>query len=212
MRIYAVADLHGRAERIRQIGRAVRRLRPDALIAAGDITGFFRPGPVIEALNGWGIPVLAVRGNTDVKRVDNLLAHHTRTCDLHLRAVEMKGIRFVGISGAVPVPFRTRIRFREKAVLERAAALTDRQTVLVVHPPPRGTLDEVGGRFHAGSSGVKALVEACRPLAVICGHIHERPGIAVMGQTLVVNCAVARNGSGALIECPEGGPPTARML
>lgn len=97
-------------------------------------------------------------------------------------------------------------------VIARLARLVDRETVLVAHPPPRGTLDEAFGRCHAGSAALRDLVLRCEPAVLLCGHIHERRGTAQLGSTLVVNCSVGRRGDGALVTVVAGEPPRAELL
>jgi Icc-related predicted phosphoesterase len=47
---------------------------------------------------------------------------------------------------------------------------------------------------------------------LICGHIHEKPGWALIEKTLVVNCSMGRSGAGALITLRGDATPTVRML
>jgi Icc-related predicted phosphoesterase len=47
---------------------------------------------------------------------------------------------------------------------------------------------------------------------VLCGHIHEHPGIATIGQTTVVNCNIARKGQGAMVELDPEGALKVEML
>jgi hypothetical protein len=212
MRLYAVADVHARAARLDRLGEAVARLGPDAVVIAGDVTAYLDPDPVIARLARLPVPVLVVRGNSDLPVVARLLDHHARTTHLHLRAVEVGGVRVVGVSGTLPVPFATRLGLGEAAVLRRLEPLVDRETVLVAHPPPRGTLDEAFGRFHAGSAALRDLVLRREPAVLLCGHIHERRGIAQLGRTLVVNCSVGRGGDGVLVTIDAGEPPRAELL
>jgi hypothetical protein len=213
MRILAVSDPHGKPEVLDRLRRRAGAERPDVVVAAGDITGLFRPGPVIQTLDRLGVPVLAVRGNSDRPRVDALLDAGRQTESLHLRVREVAGVRFVGVGGTLPLPFRTRIAFREQALLDRVAALGTRETVLVAHPPPWGVLDEVGGRFHAGSKGLADLVQTRRPALLICGHIHERPGWASLGETVVVNATAGwRGDAAARIDWELGRPPEVTLL
>ncbi len=200
MKIYAVADIHGNAENLARMRSAVARLRPDVLVAAGDLTNFSRSEAVVARLNALGVPVLGVRGNTDRSAVDDLLSGHPNTACLHLSALNMDGVRFAGAGGTVPLPFRSRVCLRERTLFSRLAALNVRKAVLVVHPPPRGTLDLALGRFHAGSRTLAAFVAATRPSLLICGHIHEHAGIATLNETVVVNCAMSPRSAGALIE------------
>jgi Icc-related predicted phosphoesterase len=212
MRIYAVADIHGKPAKIKRIHKVLLDLKPDALIVAGDITNYFNSTDVVGQLNHMPVPVLAVRGNTDLAKVDRLLDHHPNTSSLHLKEQKINGVKFTGVSGTMPVPFSSRIRLREKGIFDTLAALIDEDSVLVVHSPPRGILDEVFGRFHAGCRRLYQLISHRQPGLVICGHIHECPGIASIGQTMVVNCNIARNGRGAMVELDPEGSLKVEML
>jgi Icc-related predicted phosphoesterase len=212
MLIYAVADLHGKKQRFAQLERQLTDLNPDVLVIAGDMTNYVNPIPVLTRLNALPVPVLAVRGNTDLKRVEGLLHTYPNLHPLHLTAFTIKHVSIVGLSGTVPVPFRSRIRFREKDLFRQAADLVTAQTVLVAHPPPYGFLDEVAGKIHAGSRRLYHLVVARQPAVLLCGHIHERPGITSIGDTVVVNCNLTRGSSGALIEINPDHSPKVRLL
>ena len=212
MRIYAVADIHGKPEKIALVREKTEALKPDALILAGDITNYFNSNDVVEQFNHMPVPVLAVRGNTDLEKVDHLLNDYPNTSSLHLKEQKINGQKFVGISGTIPVPFRSRIRLREKSTINTLEALVDDSSVLVVHSPPRGVLDEAFGKFHSGCRRLHQLIVQCQPRLVLCGHIHERPGIAAIGRTTVVNCNIARRGRGAMVELDPEGSLKVEML
>ncbi len=212
MRIYGVADIHSRVGRFARIRRNIEKLKPDLLVVAGDLCSYINPRQVVPELYSMPAPVLAIRGNTDPRRVDDLLEQHPNTTSLHLKQVVIDGTSFVGVSGAIPVPFRTRMRFRERRLRNRLESLLNEDSVLVTHPPPFGTLDEVFGKFHAGSPNLHRIVSICQPRVLICGHIHERPGTAFIGNTLVVNCSMGRGGAGAIIDVENGRPAEAYLL
>jgi len=197
--IYAVADIHGKQSRFAKIERQLVTHKPDVMVIAGDLTNYTRPERVLERLNALPLPVLVIRGNTDLKRVEQRFVAYPNLKPLHLNSVAIGQIPFVGLSGTIPVPFRSRIRFKEKGLFNQAAALVTRQTVLVAHPPPYGFLDEVAGKIHAGSRKLYHLVVGYQPAFLLCGHIHERPGIVRIGRSMVVNCNVTRGRNGALI-------------
>lgn len=204
MKIYAVADIHARSHRLENIRAGIAELQPDCVIIAGDIISYFRPGPVFSALEALTVPVFVVRGNSDPAYLEKRLETFSNITSLHARKIVFKAIPLVGISGAVPVPFRSRIRFFEKGLFARIKPLVDQGTVLVVHPPPYGARDRVGGKVSAGSEGVRTLVEETRPAVVICGHIHEDAGIDRIGSTIVVNCCMTGKNRGALITLDPG--------
>jgi hypothetical protein len=116
------------------------------------------------------------------------------------------------MGGTIPVPFRSRICLREQRMIDEMAPLVLEDCVLVAHPPPYGTLDEGIGNLHAGSKGLRRLVLEKQPKMLICGHIHEKPGWAFIGKTLVVNASMGRSGAGAIIALGAGAAPTVRML
>jgi Icc-related predicted phosphoesterase len=104
-----------------------------------------------------------------------------------------------GLGGALPLPFASRICWREAALLETLSS-APAPGVLVVHPPPYGVLDQVLGGLHTGSRGIARWITSHQPNLVLCGHVHERPGMATMGTTTVINCALGRHGGGGLID------------
>ena len=205
MRILAVADIHGRPDRLDRVAGHVAAYRPDVLVAAGDLTQYRGARRVVRYLNRLPVPVLAVRGNSDRPHVDRLFEGSGNVFAPHGTRVRIRGTAFVGVSGTVLLPLRSRVRLRERALMARLAPLLDRRTVLVAHPPPLGTLDTVFGRFHAGSSGLRDLVLKCRPAVVLFGHIHESGGCTRVGDTVAVNCTMGNGGGGAVIDLAENG-------
>lgn len=207
MRIYAVADIHGNVDRLRRIREVVSHHQPDVLVAAGDVINYIQPEKTFQALDRLGLPVLMVRGNSDPGYIEKSMGKFSRLTSLHLNRITVKSIHFVGLSGTVPLPFRNRVRFFEKNLMEKIMPMVDSQTVLVVHTPPWEGCDQVAGRFHSGSKQVRALIEKTRPRLVICGHIHEAAGVEALGDTLVVNCALPKTGKGMMIEMQGGRFP-----
>ncbi len=212
MRIYAVADIHGRYDRIELIRENIEKFKPEVLVVAGDITNYGRPAETLAQLNDMPVPVLAVRGNTDPARIEKMLEQYPKISTLHLKEVNRNGISFVGVSGTIPIPFSSRLSWREGPVRKKIDQLLSRHSVLVTHTPPWGTLDEAFGRFHAGSKSLQAIVTKHQPGLLICGHIHEKPGTALVGKTLVVNCNMERTKAGAMIEFDKDQAPEVEMI
>ncbi|NPU84107.1 MAG: hypothetical protein HPY65_06425 [Syntrophaceae bacterium] len=205
MILYAVADVHGRKENLERIEAVVRERKPDILVAAGDVATRRNAALVLERLNALSIPVLVVRGNMDPPDFDGDVAGYRNIRSLHRSEVVTGGVPFAGISGTIPVPFRTRISFREDRELTELKLRVRRETVLVAHPPPLGVLDRAFGLLHAGSPGLRDFVRQTEPRLLICGHIHEAAGAERMGRTLVVNAAMGRRGGGVLIRLGADG-------
>ena len=212
MRIYAVADIHGKPDRIRTIQKHVRTFEPDVLVAAGDITQFLNAGRVLSRFNALPVPVLAVRGNTDRPHVEKSFRRLANIIPLHLQSVHIRGVRFAGVSGTALLPFRSRVRYWEGRVFDRLEPLLETGSVLVAHPPPWGVRDEVLGRFHSGSRRLLQAIRKHRPALVLFGHIHERAGFEKIGDTVAVNCAMGSSGGGAMVDIHSGQVADIRML
>jgi Icc-related predicted phosphoesterase len=212
MRVYAVADVHGKPDRIAQIRRNISKLEPETLVIAGDITNYKNSTMVIEQLNDMPIPVLAIRGNSDWPKVDRLLERFPNTASLHLREHIINGIGLVGVSGTIPVPFRSKVGIWEQRIMNSLGTLVNTDTILVTHTPPLGILDKVFNKYNAGSRRLYKFILERQPKILICGHIHENPGVGFVGKTLVVNCSMARNATGAIIEIDKYTLPKVEMV
>ena len=212
MRIYAVADIHGKTEKIAKIKDVILRNTPDILVIAGDITNYVSPLKTFDQLKDIPIPILGIRGNSDLKRVETLLQNQANAVLLSHVPLTYKNISFTGLSGTIPLPFLSKICFREKRLLDRLKPVTTPQTILVVHPPPRGVCDKVGNKFSAGSFKLKTFIEKYPPLMVLCGHIHEQAGYQFLKNTLVVNCAMNKTYSGAIIDYFYNKPLKIKMI
>jgi hypothetical protein len=199
MILYAVADVHGKKENLDRIERTIRECRPDAVIVAGDVATRRDAAPVLKRLDSLGVPVMLVRGNMDPPGLDAEADRYGNIRSLHHSEVVIGDVPFIGISGTIPVPFRTRITFREDRDLAVLMPRVRRETVLVAHPPPLGVLDRAFGMLHAGSPGLRDFIRKTEPRLFVCGHIHEAAGAERIGRTLVVNAAMGRRGGGAFI-------------
>jgi len=47
---------------------------------------------------------------------------------------------------------------------------------------------------------------------VLCGHIHEQAGYQFLKNSLVVNCAMNKTCSGAIIDCDKDMPLKIKMV
>ncbi len=210
--IYAAADLHGKSSRFERIKENIIKHKPDVLVIAGDVERFLSPAKLLPLLCKLPLPVFWIRGNTDPRSMDRHKGCDNGVGSLHYQTRTFKTVDFTGVGGTFLLPFKTLLRLNEKRAVNRVKHLIHSRSVLVVHPPPKGTLDQVLDRFHAGSPGVKTIIEKYCPAVVICGHIHERPGLKKVKNTLVVNCSMGKTGAGALIQYGKGDAPVARML
>lgn len=199
MLIYAAADLHGHDERFKRIQKNIDAHHPDLLILAGDTTRYFNPSPVVSKVADFKIPVFLVRGNTDKRSIKKVIGRYKNLTLLDFNKKDFNGVNFVGLNGTIPIPFHSQISFTERWTKKIVTTL-DINTVLVAHPPPLRVLDTVFGKFHAGCSKLYETVKLCQPRLLICGHIHENPGIETIQQTTVINCSIGKSGAGTLIQ------------
>ncbi|MDD5170018.1 MAG: metallophosphoesterase family protein [Syntrophales bacterium] len=213
MRIYAVADIHGRRNRIEAIIKNTDEINPDVVVIAGDITGYARDVATISQLNGLTAPVLSVLGNVDSPDVSELLGAFQNITPIHMHEVIMEGVPFVGLNGHSTLPFLAFLTAQgNRHDTENIGNMVGNGTVFVTHAPPVGVLDKGFGGLHGGSKELAGLIRDKQPRVMICGHIHENRGAAFMGSTLVVNCSMGHAGSGALIELSPDRPAKATLL
>ena len=210
--IYAAADLHGRPDRFDIVAKQAARPDIGLVVLAGDLVNYTGGRAGLKRLASLPKPLLAVRGNTDPRRIAASVPAGRGIDFLDIERRRIDGLAVVGIGGTLPIPFRSRIGWSERRRLERLAGLVDNRTIIVAHPPPWGVRDRVAGRWHAGSRGLRRLVAQLAPAVLICGHIHEAAGVGRIGPTLVVNCALGKQGRGAIISYDGDGKPRARML
>ena len=184
MRILACADLHGVPERAARVRDLVREHSPDVLVLAGDLAEWGEEAKTLDLLKVL-IRVLAVPGNADGR---SLVAELTRRRWLLDGATTVSGVTF-------------------------GSARTKRHCdVLISHAPPHGTLDAAPGGEHQGSVQVLELLERLHPRVLLCGQVHDCPGVVEFGPTLVVNCSAgADRASGAVVDLTES-EVTARLL
>lgn len=199
MLIYAVADIHSQTHKIQTIETNILKYQPDLLVIAGDLTRYFNPLPTIKRIGALALPVLIIRGNTDSKRIESFLTAFPNIRSPHLKKETLEGLSFVGLNGTIPIPFRSQINLLERWS-RSIDPLMGANTVLIAHPPPRGTLDSVFFNLHAGCPKIREVILRRKPLLYICGHIHESTGTQYLGKTLVVNCSIGKTGEGVLIE------------
>ncbi|MEA1968135.1 MAG: metallophosphoesterase [Thermodesulfobacteriota bacterium] len=212
MLIYAVADIHGKTEKIEQVESNIDLYKPDLVVIAGDITNYFHAEKIIKRLSRIQVPLLVIRGNSDLQSVEKIVGSFPGIHSLDKKFFCFENRWFTGINGTIPLPFYSIICLREKEKLKKMKKFVTHDSIVVAHPPCRGTLDKVGKRFHAGSKHLKDFIIKLQPAMLLCGHIHEDAGFKYIGRTMVVNCAMNRECSGAVIEYSQENEPDVKMI
>jgi len=189
MKILATADIHGAQYRLNLVLKNIEIYSPDLVVICGDVTQF-GPGELAKnLLNQIQVETLAITGNIDTPDVSKGI-NESKATKIETKRVVKKGISFVGTNGMDENQFKI---IEEKKLLEKTS-------VLVSHVPPYGAQDKIFLGMHGGNKELRELVDKYKPRLVLCGHIHEDPGITKIGVTTVVNCSMGKRGEGSLIE------------
>jgi len=178
MQLLALAD---QAPRV-TVDRLAADNGVEAVLCAGDLERSW-----LDGLDEVELPKLGVHGNHDRAALGVL-----GIADLHLRAVELGGLRFAGFEGCVryrPGPHQ----FTQEEA-ERLVAGLPPADVLVCHAPPFGVNDDPDDPAHVGFHALRTWIEDVRPRLLVHGHTHPRPGHVVrrVGATQVVHVLGAR--------------------
>jgi Icc-related predicted phosphoesterase len=201
MKILATADIHGSQYRLNLVLKNVKTYGPDLVVICGDITQFGSGEIATNFLNQIPVKTIAVPGNIDTFDVDQgITASHA--LNLHMKRVIILGISFVGIGRELP-SLLSGINITDGLVKKPLNKILDDTSVLVTHVPPYKLQDRIFIGSHGGSKELRHLIDVCKPRLVLCGHIHEDPGVSTSGDTTVVNCSMGKRTEGALIEITD---------
>lgn len=199
MKMLALADIHAKEQVIEKVKR-LRERNDECLVVCGDLTNNGPPEFAEEFFEAAG-QCLFVPGNNDPPAILSIAKKHNAL--LHNKELSIKGISFVGFGYSPPTPFNTVGELSEEEIYRQMKNLPIKEeSVLVLHSPPFGVLDEVDD-MHAGSRSIRKIIELRRPRLALFGHIHELEGKKKVGETLCVNLPPAMNLRGALIEVSE---------
>jgi len=196
MEILAVAGVHGRTLNLKKV---LKLSSWDALLIAGDVAPYWRPGAardiLIDIVREFGNPVVVVAGNMDSLEAVLSTSAIENIFPLHGDVYRLGELEIVGIGGSPPTPFGTPTELGEKEIesllLKAFSKLSRDSEVLVLsHAPPYGTaVDMARGRIHVGSRALRRVLEnsGARVRLCMCGHVHEARGRDTVGGVTVVN-------------------------
>ena len=201
MKILAVADIHGSQYRLNLVLKNVTTYTPDLVVLCGDITQFGPGDLATNFLNQIPVETLAVPGNIDTFDVDQGINASNAT-NLHMKRIVTQGIVFVGIGREIPSSLAD-LAIDDGTVKKPLKKILDTASVLVTHVPPFKLQDKMFIGSHGGSKQLRHLIDTYKPRLVLCGHIHEDPGVSKSGDTTVVNCSMGKRTEGALIEITD---------
>ncbi|MFN3532766.1 MAG: metallophosphoesterase [Candidatus Brocadia sp.] len=199
MKIISFGDVHEDTSNLVKIKSDLETA--DLVVVSGDLTnchGKTETKNVLDAIKKYNKHLLAIYGNMDKQEVDS---HLTREgINLHGNGYMFEDVGIFGCGASSPTPFHTPSEISE-ADIERF--LTNgynkvkdaRWKVMVCHTPPRDTAtDIIRNGMHVGSQTVRDFILKYKPHVCITGHIHESRAKDKIGDTIILNAGMFRDG------------------
>ena len=198
MKLLVISDLHAHNDVLDKMDEVFKQA--DAVIFGGDFAECFKPETGKEALERLCKKhdnIFAVLGNCDNE--DFLEELENQDISVEKSLVFHEGLAFAGSGGGTFFTGKTEFERTEdeclgdfdivkNSVEQSGDASLWQSLILISHNPPvADKLDSFDGEHHAGSQKFSDFIKANKPLAVVCGHIHEGTGIEKFGDTVVIN-------------------------
>jgi len=195
IKILAFTDSHGDMRAAEEIVSLAQKENPDIVICSGDFSYFgMQHEKFLARLMELKKTIWFVPGNHESMEFSKEVeTWYPFMKDVSYRTVEVSGVRIAGIPGTNEFwPGQS----EEDEAYDTAIQLCDsldrsKPLVFLTHFPPRGTA--VDGTTHptpdsGGSRVVKGIVEAIKPVLVLCGHYHQDFGkVDQLGPTRLIN-------------------------
>ncbi len=186
MKILAFVDTHGMKSAFDEILKKSKDA--DVLVCAGDFTRWGESTEKwIQFLETTGKPLILIHGNHESDREVAAACKKYKFCVyLHRAAYEMGEYLFFGFGGG---GFSERNIEFERVAKQVEKDAKGKKLILITHGPPYGTsLDLIDNMRHSGCKSIRKFIEEAKPMACICGHIHETAGSTdLIGKTFIIN-------------------------
>ncbi len=206
MRILVLADIHSY---LSQLTGILEEVDFDLVMIAGDLT-HYRADDVLKIdsiLSRYTDEVFAVHGNCDFET--STLNVYDSLKFLHAKSIDAKDFIVHGVGGSTYTPFNTPTEYSEEEMesfVNKLEVKSSMLNILLSHSPPLGIVDETMSGERAGSVAIRKRLSDFD--LVLCGHIHESPGVerVVEGkrEVIVVNPGPAAWGRFALVDVDDG--------
>jgi len=199
MKIISFGDVHEDTNNLIKIKSELEDA--DLIVISGDLTNYHgkvEAKKVLESIKRYNKRLLAQYGNLDQPEVNEYLTGEG--INLHGNGYVFGDVGIFGCGGSSPTPFNTPSEISESDIKKY---LTDGYTkvknakwkIMVCHTPPKDTvIDIVRSGMHVGSSTVRDFIVQYKPDVCISGHIHESRGKDEVGDTVVLNAGMFRDG------------------
>lgn len=198
MKLLVISDLHAHNDVLDKMDSLFEQA--DAVIFGGDFAECFKPETgkdTLEKLCSKHENIFAVLGNCDNE--DFLEELEAQDVSVEKSLAFHEGLAFAGSGGGTYFTGKTEFERTEdeclsdfdivkNSVEQTGDASLWQSLILISHNPPVGEkIDSFDGEQHAGSQKFTDFIKENKPLAVVCGHIHEGAGIEKFGDTVVIN-------------------------
>ena len=217
MKLLVISDLHAHNDVLDTMDEIFKQA--DAVVFGGDFAECFKPETGKEALERLckkHDSIFAVLGNCDNE--DFLEDLEDQDVSVEKALVFHEGLAFAGSGGGTKFTGKTEFEREEdecladfdivkNSVEQSGDSSLWKSLILVSHNPPVGEkIDSFDGEHHAGSQKFTDMIKANKPLAVVCGHIHEGTAIEKIGDTVVINPgSLGEAGTYAWLELEKDG-------
>jgi len=199
MKIISFGDVHEDTSNLIKIKSELENA--DLIVISGDLTNYhgkIEAKKVLESIKKYNKHLLAQYGNLDQPDVDGYLTKEG--INLHGNGYLFEDIGIFGCGGSSPTPFNTPSEISEtdikKYLTDGYSKVKDAKwKIMVCHTPPKDTaIDVIRSGLHVGSSVVRDFIVQYKPDVCISGHIHESRGRDKVGDTIVLNAGMFRDG------------------
>ena len=209
MKIISFGDVHEDTSNLIKIKSVLETA--DLIVISGDLTnchGKAEAKKVLDAIGEYNKNLLAQYGNMGKSEVNSYLT--IEGINLHGNGFIFGDVGVFGCGGSSPTPFNTPSEISEADIEMYLAngynkVKGARWKVMVCHTPPKDTSTDVTRNgIHVGSSTVRKFIEKRKPQVCISGHIHESRGKDKIGDTMVLNAGMFRDGWYIEIDIDKG--------
>ena len=199
MKIISFGDVHEDTSNLIKIKSELENA--DLIIISGDLTnyhGIVEAKKVLDSVKKYNKHLLAQYGNLDQPEVDGYLTKEG--INLHGNGYLFEDIGIFGCGGSSPTPFNTPSEISEsdieKYLVNGYSKVKDAKwKIMVCHTPPKDTaIDVIRSGLHVGSSTVREFIIQYKPDVCISGHIHESRGSEMLGNTIILNAGMFKDG------------------